>query len=72
MWNEILLMFSNIINFAFNTFVTLFDAIPGAWDTVFTLIVIIMVTRFILAPLFSVGSGSDNAKKRNSSESTGD
>lgn len=72
MWSEILLMFSNIINFVFNTFTTLFNAIPGAWDTVFTLIVITMVFRFILAPLFSGGSGSDNAKKRKDSESSGD
>lgn len=60
MWENILNILIAAINACFGWFDRLMQAIPGAWDTIFTLITIIVISRFLLAPLvgwtFTVGS----------------
>lgn len=60
MWENILNILIAAINACFGWFDRLMQSIPGAWDTIFTLITIIVISRFLLAPLvgwtFTVGS----------------
>ena len=76
MWSTILDFFSSAINAAFSWFGQIMDAVPGAWSTVFNLIVIMILSRFLLGPLlgalFNPSSGSSDTSKRKRPGSGGD
>lgn len=67
MWEFVLDLISSAVISAFGWFSQILDAAPGAWDSIFTLFVIVILSRFLLGPilgvLFSGGIGSDKAKK---------
>lgn len=66
MWNTILDMLTTGVTSAFNWFGRILDAAPGAWSTILTLFTILVICRFLLAPVLGVtfgGAGSDRAKK---------
>lgn len=73
MWNNVLNLLINGITSCFSWFDRMFQAIPGAWDTIFTLITIIVISRFLLKPLvgFVFSPGSDKVKKSNNSDKEG-
>lgn len=50
----------NAITIVFNWFLELYNA-AGALDLWFTVVIVFMLYRFILAPLFGQASGSDTA-----------
>lgn len=64
MWNTILDFIYNAVVSAFGWFQQILDAAPGAWNSIFTLFVILALSRFLLGPLLGVSfSGqSDQAK----------
>lgn len=66
MWSSVLNIIISAINACFSWFDRLMQALPGAWDTIFTLITIIVISRFLLKPLvgwtFSVGSDKVSKK----------
>lgn len=70
MWQNVLNILITAINACFGWFDRLLKSMPGSWDTIFTLITIIVISRFLLKPLvgwtFSVGS--DKASKRSSKD----
>lgn len=64
MWNAVLNLLAAGFNACFSWFDTLMKAIPGAWDTIFTLIVIFILCRFLLGPVLGVAfSGSSDKAK---------
>lgn len=70
MWNSVLNILISAITSCFSWLDRFFDAIPGAWDTIFTLITIIVISRFLLRPILGVFSiGSDRAKKSSDNNS---
>lgn len=71
MWNSVLNILISAISSCFSWLDCLFNAIPGAWDTIFTLITIIVISRFLLKPVvgFVFTPGSDKASKSNDGKS---
>ena len=64
MWNSIVSYITSSVGAAFNWFSQLMGAVPGAWDTVFTIFVILAISRFLLGPLLGVAfSGSSDRAK---------
>ena len=66
MWNFAVEIVTSSVASAFGWFQQILDAAPGAWDTIFTVFVILVISRFLLAPVLGVafgGRGSDRAKK---------
>lgn len=72
MWNSVLDILIIAISSCFSWLDRMFNAIPGAWDTIFTLITIIVISRFLLQPLigFVFNRGSDKASKGNRGKSS--
>ena len=68
MWNSAVKIVTDAVTACFGWFGDLLDAIPGSWDSIFTLIVIILISRSLLAPVlgFSFGVGSDTVKAHKS------
>lgn len=66
MWNSVIEILSAAINAVISWTTTLFNAVPGAWDAIFTLFVIIIICRYLLGPVLGVAfnAGSDKAKKK--------
>lgn len=71
MWNSVLNVLIAAITSCFSWLDRLFNSIPGAWDTIFTLITIIVISRFLLKPVigFVFSVGSDKASKGNRGKS---
>lgn len=71
MWNSVLNVLIMAISSCFSWLDRLFSSISGAWDTVFTLITIIVISRFLLKPVigFVFNAGSDKASKSRSGKS---
>lgn len=69
MWNTVVDIVVTAVLSCFDWLNALFDAIPGAWNTIFTIIVILLLARFMLGPIlgamFSVGS--DKARRSHDS-----
>ena len=66
MWNFVVELVTGAVTSAFGWFQQILDAAPGTWDTIFTIFVILAISRFLLAPVLGVvfgGRGSDRAKK---------
>lgn len=63
MWNDVVNIVSSGIMVCFSWFSQLMNSLPGAWDTIFTIIVIIIISRFLLGPLLGTdfSAGSDMA-----------
>lgn len=70
MWENVLNILIAAITSCFNWFDRIMSAIPGAWDTIFTLITIIVISRFLLGPLigFVFSPGSDKVRKSSKTE----
>lgn len=66
MWQTVLDLIYNAVLSAFGWFQQILDAAPGAWSSIFTLFVILVLSRFLLGPLLGVAfSGqSDQAKMK--------
>ena len=71
MWNNVLNILIAAISSCFSWLDRMFNAISGSWDTIFTLITIIVISRFLLKPVigFVFNTGSDKASKSNRSKS---
>lgn len=71
LWSDIVSYILTAITAVFNWAYDIFNGIPGSWDTVFTLFVIIMASRFILGPFLGsvLNTGSDRARRKRSSKS---
>lgn len=65
MWTSIIEYLSTAINAVISWTTTLFNSIPGSWDSIFTLFVIVIICRYLLGPVLGVAfnAGSDRAKK---------
>jgi len=65
MWDSAVAFVVNGIGAAFSWMGQIFDAVPGSWNTVFTIIVILILSRFLLGPLLgaSFSLGSDKIKR---------
>lgn len=66
MWEFALDLVTSAVTSAFGWFSDLLNAAPGAWNTIFTVFVILAICRFLLAPVLGVtfgGKGSDRVKK---------
>lgn len=63
LWNTIVDMLYTSVVSAFGWFQQILDSAPGAWNAIFTLFVVIVIFRFLLAPLLGVymSGGSDYA-----------
>lgn len=73
MWDFVLdLIYSSVVS-AFNWFSSVLNAAPGAWDTIFTIFVILALSRFLLGPLLGVSfSGqSDKASTKTKTKISG-
>lgn len=57
MWNSVLDLIYNAVVSAFGWFQQILDAAPGAWSTIFTMFVILALSRFLLGPLLGVSFG---------------
>lgn len=68
MWYDVLDMIATAVTSAFGWFGDILEATPGAWDTIFTLFVILVLSRYLLGPIlgamFRGGVGSDTARKK--------
>lgn len=66
MWNSVVNIVVTSVTAAFNWFGQIMDAIPGAWDTIFTIIVILILSRFLLGPILGAAfsGSSDQAQIR--------
>lgn len=67
MWNDAVNLVVYAVVSAFGWFQQILDAVPGAWDAIFTIFSIFVVSRFLLAPVLGVafgGLGSDRVKKK--------
>ena len=64
MWNFAVDIVVSAVSSVFSWFGQIMDAIPGAWDTIFTIIVILIISRFLLSPVldFALHGGSDEAQ----------
>lgn len=64
MWTTIIDYLTTAINAVLSWTTTLFNSVPGAWDSIFTLFVIVIICRFLLGPVlgFSIGVGSDTVQ----------
>lgn len=64
MWNKVVQIIVSSVNGCFSWFDRLMNAIPGAWGSVFTIIVILILARFLLGPILGVtfSGSSDKAK----------
>lgn len=65
MWNSAVAVVVDGIEAAFSWMGQIFEAVPGSWSTVFTVIVILILSRFLLGPLLgaSFSLGSDKIKR---------
>ena len=72
MWNSIQEIVIAGVIACFSWLDMLFSSIPGSWSTIFTLITICVISRFLLTPLlgFKFNSGSDKASKNYSGKSS--
>lgn len=63
MWNQIVNIVTSGVTACFTWFADLMNALPGAWDTIFTIVVIILISKFLLGPLLGTdfSAGSDMA-----------
>lgn len=64
MWNSVVQIIVSSVTSCFSWFDRLISAIPGSWNTIFTIIVILILARFLLGPVLGVAfsGGSDKAK----------
>lgn len=64
MWNSVVDLIVTSVGACFDWFGSVFSAIPGAWNTVFTIIVIFILSRFLLGPVLGAAftGRSDQAK----------
>lgn len=68
MWNSIFSVVSSAVSSAWVWFNGLFDAIPGAWEFIFVVILIYLIYKHVLMPLVGgslKGGSSDKVKKGN-------
>lgn len=64
MWDSVVNIVVSGVLAGFDWFSQLMDAVPGAWGTVFTIFVILAVSRFLLGPILGVAfSGSSDRAK---------
>lgn len=70
MWNQIINIVTSGITACFSWFSDFMNSLPGAWDTIFTIVVILLISRFLLGPILGsvFGPGSDRSKKSASSK----
>ena len=66
MWSFVVDSLVSLFGSIFSWVTSIFNAIPGSWDTLFTLFVIFMIARFLLGPVlgFAFSAGSDKAHKK--------
>lgn len=66
MWNTVLNFLIAGINACFGWFDRMMQGLPGSWDTIFTIITILLISRFILKPIvgWTFTSGSDKVAKK--------
>lgn len=66
MWNSVVNIVVTSVGAAFNWYGQIMDAVPGAWDTIFTIIVILILSRFLLGPILGAAfsGSSDQAQIR--------
>lgn len=71
MWQFVLNLITSSVTAAFSWFGSILDAAPGAWDSIFTVFVILAISRFLLGPVLGVAFsvGSDKASKNNRGKS---
>ena len=64
MWQTVLDMIYMGFVSSFGWFTDILSAAPGAWNTIFTVFVILTLSRFLLGPLLgaSFGVGSDTVQ----------
>lgn len=66
MWSFAVGLITSAVTSAFSWFQQILDSAPGAWTAIFSVFVIFMICRFLLAPVLGVtfgGLGSDRVKK---------
>lgn len=63
MWNYTVELCSHAVISAFGWFQQILDAAPGAWNAIFTMFAIFVVSRFLLGPVLgaSFSGQSDRA-----------
>ena len=66
MWSFVVDSLVSLFSSIFSWVASIFNAIPGSWDTLFTLFVIFMIARFLLGPIIGVTftAGSDIAAEK--------
>lgn len=72
MWSFVLNLITSSVASAFGWLQQIFNAAPGAWDSIFTLFVILAICRFLLGPILGVAfgvAGSDKSKKAKGKDS---
>lgn len=71
MWESVLNIIIQMLNSCFSWMISVYNAMPGAWDTVFTMFVLIMISKFLLGPIggFAFNAGSDVAGAINKARS---
>lgn len=64
MWDSAVSVVVRGVTACFEWMGQLFDAVPGSWGSVFTVIVILMLSRFLLGPILGASfSGSSDKVK---------
>lgn len=73
MWESVVNILVQLLGTCFSWMTTIYNAMPGAWDTFFTLFVIIVISKFLLGPIggFAFNAGSDVAAAVNKMRSSG-
>lgn len=61
MWDSVVSIIVTAVSVVFTWFDELMVSIPGSWTSIFTIIVIMILSRFLLGPLIGVtfAGGSD-------------
>lgn len=72
MWNQVIDILFQGINAAFGWLGDIFASIPGSWDTIFTIIVIMILSRSILGPILGAAFnlGSDRVRRSSSRQNS--
>lgn len=64
LWEWAISFVATCINEVFSLFDRVFSALPGAWATLLTFVVILAIQRFLLKPL-GFGAGKSDSVKKN-------
>lgn len=70
MWNSVVNIIVQAVSSCFSWFDQLMKAIPGAWNTVFSIVVILVISRFLLSPVLGslFSRGSDRARRSDNND----